>query len=63
LVLYNNCRLPTVEELPQPLIIDHSETVPGSDSPEEGKFEYEVVFPELHDANETNGGHMNQQEF
>jgi len=61
--LYKDCRLPTEAKLPKPLIIDHSETVPGSNSAEEGKFEYQVVFPELDDVRETNGGYVNQDEF
>jgi len=43
--------------------MDHLETVPGSNSAEEGKFEYQVVFPELDNVRETNGRYMNQQEF
>jgi hypothetical protein len=60
---YKNCKIPAEEDLPKSLVIDQSNIMAGMDSPEEGKFEYQVVFPELDDVDALNGGHMSQSEF
>jgi hypothetical protein len=60
---YKDCKLPAEKDLPKPLVIDQSELVAGTNSPEEGKYEYQVVFPELDDIADTNGGNVSQSEF
>jgi hypothetical protein len=61
--LYKELHIPTVEELPEPIIIDDSELVESENTFIESCFEYTVVFPGTEDINAMNGGHMSQEVF
>ena len=61
--LYKELHILTVDELPEPIIIDDSELVESENTLIESRFEYTVVFPGTKDINSTNGGHMSQAVF
>jgi hypothetical protein len=61
---YKDCKLPAKEDLPKPLVIDHLTLFDGADPVKEGKYKYQVVFPEPDDVAVSNGGwYKNRAEF
>jgi hypothetical protein len=60
---YTNLHIPSVDELPTPIIIDESEEVESVNDVIETTFEYSVVFPGTEQINSTNGGHISQEAF
>ena len=61
--LYSNLHIPTLEELPKPIIIDDSNLVESENTQIESRFEYTVVFPATEEIDTTNGGNMTQDAF
>jgi hypothetical protein len=62
--LYKELHILTIEELPEPIIIDDSELVESENTFIELCFdEYTVIFLGTEDINATNGGHMSQEVF
>ena len=62
-LVYREIRIPRVDELPTPIIIDDSEQVESANTAIESRFEYTVVFPGTEEINSTNGGHISQEAF
>ena len=62
-LVYREIRIPRVDELPTPIIIDDSEQVESGNTAIETRFEYTVVFPGTEEINSTNGGHISQEAF
>jgi hypothetical protein len=61
--LYKEVHIPSIDELPKPIIIDESELVESENTVIESRFEYTVVFPGTEDINSTNGGNISQEVF
>ena len=61
--LYKGLHIPSIEDLPKPIIIDDSKLVELENTQIESRFEYTVVFPSTNDINSTNGGNMTQEAF
>ena len=55
--------IPSIEDLPEPIIIDDSNVVESENTQIESWFEYTVVFPSTNDIDSTNGGNMTQEAF
>jgi hypothetical protein len=61
--LYKGLHIPSIEDLPEPIIIDDSKLVESENTQIESRFEYTVVFPSTDDIDSTNGGNMTQEAF
>ena len=61
--LYKDLHIPSIEDLPEPIIINNSKLVESENTQIESRFEYTVVFPSTNDINSTNGGNMTQEAF
>ena len=60
---YASYKLPELQNIPQPIIIDKSELVQSENTELEKKFEYTVVFPETDGITTHNGGCMTKEDF
>ena len=53
--LYKDLHIPSIEDLPEPIIINDSKLMELENTQIESQFEYTVVFPSTNDIDSTNG--------
>ena len=61
--LYKDLHIPSIKDLPEPIIINDSKLMESENTQIESWFEYTVVFPSTNEINSTNGGNMTQEAF
>ena len=61
--LYKNLHIPSIDDLPTPIIIDDNRLMQSENTQIESQFEYTVIFPSTNVINSTNGGNMTQEAF
>ena len=61
--LHKDLHIPSIEDLPEQIIIDDSKLKESENTQIESWFECTVVFPSTDEINSTNGGKMTQEAF
>ena len=61
--LYKDLHIPSIKDLPEPIIIDDSKLMESENTQIELWFEYTVIFPSTNEIDSTNGGNMTQEAF